>query len=329
MRNSINLVGHRFGKLVVLEQLTPGFPSKSDFRCRCDCGNEVVKSYSALRSGVKSCGCLSKERQFDLLEKKFGRLTVLEYIPPKEIEKEVPSDQRWKNSYGGWIGMWKCQCECGNIRYATTQSLLKGNVTSCGCINQREDLTGKRFGRLVVIEKIPAGDPFYKRFKKAKRDYWKCRCDCGKITNSSRWLLENGGKISCGCYQSDKAKSSVKIAQIMRGDVDGTNVNALQRAIEGKKNSNNNSGCSGVYQIKNGRFRSQIYFKKKNYHLGYFDNIDDAIAARKNAEDLLYKEFLDHYENDLKENIETKIAQKKKEALKNLHDYCLHEHLKK
>ena len=170
----IDIIGRRYGKLVVLKQLTPGFASRSDFLCRCDCGNEVIKSYNALQAGVRSCGCLSKEKRFDLHGKKFGRLTVLEYISPQNIENEIPSKQRWKNSYGGWIGMWKCRCECGSICYVSTRSLLHGNITSCGCVDKREDLTGKRFGRLVVLEEIPIGDEFYNKFKKRKSDYWKC-----------------------------------------------------------------------------------------------------------------------------------------------------------
>ena len=328
MQKPLDLIGKKFGKLIVLEQLTPGPASKSDFLCRCDCGNEVVKSYHALQSGVKSCGCISKSKQADLTGKKFGILTILKYIPPKDIEKEVPLEQRWKNSYGGWLGMWKCRCECGNTFYATTQRLLKGQATSCGCEKKREDLSGKRFGRLVVLEEVPSGNPFYKRFKRTKSGYWKCQCDCVKITYSSRWLLEKGGKISCGCYQSDKAKPILKIAQIMRGDVDGTNVKALQRALDGKKYANNESGCSGVYQIKNGKYRAQIYFKKKYYHLGYYDNIEDAIEARKTAEQDLYKEFLEHYENDLKAEVEAEISRKRNQALKEVKEYIQLEHKK-
>lgn len=57
--NSINLIGNRYGKLVVLSRDLPRGKCKQAFwRCQCDCGNTtVVKSY-ALRTGeIKSCGC--------------------------------------------------------------------------------------------------------------------------------------------------------------------------------------------------------------------------------------------------------------------------------
>lgn len=46
----------------------------------------------------------------------------------------------------------------------------------------------------------------------------------------------------------------------------------------------NKSGKSGVKLYKSGRWRAFIGFKGKQYHLGYFDCIEDAIDARKSAE---------------------------------------------
>jgi len=62
------------------------------------------------------------------------------------------------------------------------------------------DLIGKRFGHLLVIERMP--DPDKLLFKKFKKNVaWKCKCDCGneKIALSVR--LRNGQCRSCGCLQ--------------------------------------------------------------------------------------------------------------------------------
>lgn len=55
-----NLVGQRFGKLVVLELLEESNKfSRRQYRCKCDCGNEVIVQSSCLIGGhTKSCGCL-------------------------------------------------------------------------------------------------------------------------------------------------------------------------------------------------------------------------------------------------------------------------------
>lgn len=48
-----------------------------------------------------------------------------------------------------------------------------------------------------------------------------------------------------------------------------------------KTNRNNSSGCSGVYWNKGSKkWRSFIYVEGKNVHLGFFFELDDAVAAR-------------------------------------------------
>lgn len=54
------------------------------------------------------------------------------------------------------------------------------------------NLSGKRFGRLVVIDRLPSIPPNY-----VVR--WTCRCDCGKITSTRSKTLRNGSSKSCGC----------------------------------------------------------------------------------------------------------------------------------
>lgn len=51
----------------------------------------------------------------------------------------------------------------------------------------RHNLTGKRFGKLTVLE--------YDRI----RQKWKCQCDCGNITFKATGHLNSGCATSCGC----------------------------------------------------------------------------------------------------------------------------------
>lgn len=61
MPAGIDLVGSRFGRLVVAEAV-PAKPRRS-WRCHCDCGKEIVTDTGHLRSGnTKSCGCQSPFR---------------------------------------------------------------------------------------------------------------------------------------------------------------------------------------------------------------------------------------------------------------------------
>jgi hypothetical protein len=54
------------------------------------------------------------------------------------------------------------------------------------------DLTGQRFGSLVVIV----------AFGRYRREtVWECQCDCGKVAHAVASKLRTGRKRSCGCLQ--------------------------------------------------------------------------------------------------------------------------------
>jgi hypothetical protein len=58
-----------------------------------------------------------------------------------------------------------------------------------------KDLSGKRFGRLLVLEKDNSRRTHWEKIK------WKCKCDCGKEKIISGESLKFGLTTSCGCYQ--------------------------------------------------------------------------------------------------------------------------------
>lgn len=118
---------------------------------------------------AESSHSMKSSKRQDLTGKRFGQLTVLEYDQEKQ--------------------KWKCQCDCGNTAYKTTGH-LNANAVSCGCI-QKKNLTGKRFGKLVVLGKT----------EKRKRGayLWSCQCDCGNICERPAGELNAGTATSCGC----------------------------------------------------------------------------------------------------------------------------------
>lgn len=60
----IDIVGQRFGRLVVIEYVDNDKWGDPRWRCKCDCGHEKVLTGGSLRSGnTKSCGCLLKEKE--------------------------------------------------------------------------------------------------------------------------------------------------------------------------------------------------------------------------------------------------------------------------
>lgn len=63
MSRFIDRTGQRFGKLTVIELVEKGTGIKTKWRCRCDCGNEIVTTSSHLVTGTtKSCGCIRVDK---------------------------------------------------------------------------------------------------------------------------------------------------------------------------------------------------------------------------------------------------------------------------
>lgn len=56
-----------------------------------------------------------------------------------------------------------------------------------------DDLTGRRFGRLLVIQRANGGT----------HRSWECRCDCGEAVFTGGNKLTRGQKKSCGCLKSE------------------------------------------------------------------------------------------------------------------------------
>jgi len=59
----INLIGKRFGRLVVIKRVENDIYNKIRYLCKCDCGKEKIILRNSLTSKrTISCGCFQKER---------------------------------------------------------------------------------------------------------------------------------------------------------------------------------------------------------------------------------------------------------------------------
>jgi hypothetical protein len=124
-----DLTGEKFGNLTVIgfADSSAGFQYKNaHWKCRCDCGKEVVFSSASLRKGShESCGCSKKAVQFavtDLSGLRFGKLVVIAYVGTKSRHST-----------------WLCKCDCGKEVSFNEQSLKNGKVKSCGCLWKKSE----------------------------------------------------------------------------------------------------------------------------------------------------------------------------------------------
>lgn len=70
------------------------------------------------------------------------------------------------------------------------------------------DLTGQRFGRLIVIER-DFEYPIIHNLKNP-RPHWKCKCDCGNTITVLGSSLKNGTTKSCGCFRKETAVANTR-----------------------------------------------------------------------------------------------------------------------
>lgn len=71
------------------------------------------------------------------------------------------------------------------------------------------DLTGQRFGKLTVVEKITK--------RKKGKVLWKCLCDCGQFTQPVTASLINGHSRSCGCVRTKHNGKGTRLYRILNG----------------------------------------------------------------------------------------------------------------
>lgn len=68
-------------------------------------------------------------------------------------------------------------------------------------LGRAENLVGQKFGKLTVLYRVK---------NIGKHTAWKCKCECGNLTNVRIDHLKEHRVISCGCYNKEKASNHLK-----------------------------------------------------------------------------------------------------------------------
>lgn len=131
----------------------------------------------------------------DLTGHLFGRWTVLR-----------------RDGYKGKYVAYLCRCECGVERRVIGAKLSRGKSKSCGCLRSElisarvlEDLTGRRFGALVVIKRVP-------QKTESGHARWLCLCDCGREHSTNSDSLKKHRETIC-CSSCRAQRLSMKVAK--------------------------------------------------------------------------------------------------------------------
>lgn len=193
----------------------------------------------------------------DLTNQRFERLTVIE-----RAENHITPN-------GTVVTMWRCRCDCGKEVNVGTQKLRKGESKSCGCLHSEivknirfDDLSGKRFGRLTVLDVFDKGKGYVK---------WNCICDCGNKTIVLSNNLRRGHTTSCGCFQNE-----VRLKNHTKHNLHGTRIYGVWSKIKGRCYNPNDPryhryGGRGIEMCEEWKNDAKL-FAEWSYANGYDDS---------------------------------------------------------
>lgn len=224
----------------------------------------------------------------DLTGQRFGRLFVVEETEERTLSNEIK---------------WKCICDCGNTTIVSSPNLRHGHTQSCGCLQkERASESHKKYNQYNLSGKYGIGWT-----TNTNKEFYFDLEDYDKIKNASWYENDQGYVIGEQGNQVIRqhrlvmgmiAKEDI-IDHINRNKADNRKINLRiankqTNGINRGANCNNKIGYKGINKVFNSdKFCARIMINGKTIHLGVFDNINDAIEARKNKEKEIFGEFYD------------------------------------
>lgn len=230
----------------------------------------------------------------DLTGKVFGNWKVL-----KRIEDYITPSGYQHTQY-----LCECQCKNKTVKPQISSNLISGKTKSCGCLlgehisnslrsSNTYDLSGE-YG----IGYMDNGGEFYFDLE----DY--------DLIKNYKWHIDKAGYI-VACIKDGDKQTTIKMHRLVMGVSDpkiqidhikhrvNDNRKSKLRVATQTENSmnkrlldNNTSGKTGVYFNKRDKkWIAQIACQNKLRVLGRFENYDDAVSARIDAENKLFGEF--------------------------------------
>lgn len=227
---------------------------------------------------------------------RFGRWTVDSVYMSSKIKKDGTKQKpsQWK---------YHCICDCGNKGTPIKNGLVRGYTTSCGCfrdekLSNRRSITNKieECGDIIKVffNNVAEGD-VHDHTIVDKDDYDKIK-DFGWFRKKSHKTFYayanskgNFGKTKVYMHQILlECEDGLEPDHINRDGLDNRVANLRKTTKYGNsdnrgKYKNNVSGHTGVLR-SNGKWEARISIYGNRKVLGVFDSFEEAVKARKNAE---------------------------------------------
>ena len=245
----------------------------------------------------------------DLTGQKFDRLTVV-----KRAESRIKPN-------GSKVTQWWCSCDCGNknLVLVSSSNLVNQHTKSCGCLRIKKsiengkmlkgksNLKNKKYNVYDLsgeygIGYLSNGEEFYFDLEDYEliKDYCWWKNDEGYLVTS----LNDNKKIRMSRLIMNENNPSIRIDHQNHNTMNNKKSNlrratSSENAMNSELSSANTSGITGVLFNKRwNKWVASIMVNYKSIHLGGFDKFDDAVKARKEAEEKYFGKW--SYDNSMK-----------------------------
>lgn len=231
----------------------------------------------------------------DLRGQKMGRLTIIERGP----DRIQPSGQRKTR--------WWCECTCGNTALIATSDLLNNHTQSCGCLQKEATSQArKKYNHYELRDGIAYGytsDGYEFCFDEDDFDLVSPYC---WFSGQHGYIQTTIGKRNVFLHRlvmKNELAENLYVDHLNHDPGDNRKCNLrvvshLENMHNLKLSNKNTSGVTGVYLNKRtGKWYSQIMVGGKTKCLGTYVDFDDAVAARKTAEEKYFGKF--SYDNSI------------------------------
>jgi hypothetical protein len=218
------------------------------------------------------------------------------------------------------VTRWHCKCDCGNTSIVQSCALKSGHTKSCGCYNKERSkevnsVKFKKYNRYDLESEdyaigytLNSNKEFYfdKKYYNKIKEY--CWFEGG---NGYLYALVNGKVLLLHRFILDVNNYSQRIDHINHQVLDCREINLRittnsQNQMNKKLLSNNTSGVTGVcFNKKINKWQAIIEVNTKRIDLGRYDDFNEAVEARKQAEEKYFKEY--SYDNSMKKAKENNI----------------------
>ena len=257
----------------------------------------------------------------NLVGQKFGRLTV--------VSRNYEYQQKLYEEKGVYKAFWNCKCDCGNEVIIYGPLLLNGNTKSCGCYAKEKQKIQKNTKNIhwdikdeITIGTTRAGDKFIidtNMYEMVKDYCWRkdpngyivanSRDSTNKIIRIHRLIMDVMDKPNILIDHKNWDKSDNRKENLRYSTKSQNNINI-------KRKSNNTTGYTGVTRSKNNKYLARISFNGRRYNLGTYENIENAIKARHEAEKQLHGEWSgEHNRKDYKKFIKAPDMEEAQEVM--------------